>query len=88
MPNEGLFSMAENRKDFGLIQIEKQVIALVMAGYSTEEIAKRIGISEPALRHHLTNIHDKLRVSNQFELILFALCHHLIDTYEVSPPFD
>jgi DNA-binding CsgD family transcriptional regulator len=87
MPNEGLFSVAENRKDFGLIQLEKQVIALALAGYSTEEIAKRIGTSEPALRHHLTNIHDKLRVSNQFELMLFALYYQLIDTYEVSPPF-
>ena len=59
-----------------------------MAGYSIEQSAKRIGISEPAFRLHLTSICDKLRVPNQFELILFALYHQLIDTYEISPPCD
>ena len=88
MPNEALFSVEASRKDFGLIPLEKQVIALTVAGYSSEESAKRIGISEPVVRLHLTSICEKLRGSNQFELILFALYHQLIDTYEVSPPCD
>jgi len=86
MSNEEPLSVASSRKDFGLIPLEKQVIALTVAGYSSEGGAKRIGISEPAFRLHLTNICDKLRVSNQFELILFALYHQPIDTYGVSPP--
>jgi DNA-binding CsgD family transcriptional regulator len=88
MSNEEPLSVASSRKDFGLIPLEKQVIALTVAGYSSEESAKRIGISDAALRLHLTSICNKLRVSNQFELILFALYHQLIDTYEVSPPCD
>ena len=88
MPTEGLFSFEANRKDFGLIRLEKQIIALTVAGYSSEETAKRIGISEPALGLHLTSIYDKLRVSNQFELILFALYHQLINSYDSSPPCD
>lgn len=88
MPNEGLFSVEAGRKNFGLIPLEKQAIALTVAGYSSEESAKRIGISEPALGLHLTSICDKLHVSNQFELILFALYHQLIDTYDVSTPSE
>ena len=86
MSNEEPLSVASGRKGFALIPLEKQVIAITVAGYSSEESAKRIGISEPAVRLHLTSICDKLRVSNQFELILFALYHQPIDTYGVSPP--
>lgn len=85
MPNESLFSHEVNRKDFGLIPREKQVIALTTAGYSSAESATIIGISEPAIRLHLTSLCDKLGLSNQFELILFALHHQLIDTWETSP---
>jgi DNA-binding CsgD family transcriptional regulator len=88
MPNEGQLSDEENRQDFGLITLEKQIIALVVAGYSSAESAKIIGISEPAIRLHLTGICDKLRVANQFELILFALHYQLVDTCETSPSDD
>ncbi len=86
MPNAGSSSDGGNRKDFGLIPLERQVIALTVAGYSSAESAKRIGISEPTISAHLNGICDKLRVSNQFELVLFALHHQLFD--EISPPSD
>jgi two-component system response regulator NreC len=79
MPDGGPSSNKVNRIEFGLIRLERHVIALVVAGYSSQEAAKRIGISEPAIRLHITCICDKLRVSNQFELVLFALHHHLVD---------
>ena len=40
---------AGKKKDFGLLRVEKQVIALTVDGYSSEQIAKRIGISESVL---------------------------------------
>ena len=88
MPNAGLLSVEINRNDFGLIELEKQVIALTVAGYSSQEAAERIGISEPATRLHVACICDKLRVSNQFELVLFALHHQLADMEEISPTCD
>ena len=80
MPNVGLFSVESSRKTFGLTPLEKEVIGLTVTGYTSEERAKRIGISEPALRLHITSICDKLCVSNEFELLLFALHHQLIDS--------
>jgi len=88
MPDEGPLFTKVNRIDFGLIRIEKQVIALAAAGYSSREAAQRMGISAPAIRLHITRICDKLRVSNQFELVLFALHHQLVDIEEISPAYD
>jgi len=88
MPNGGLLYVEINRNDFGLIRLERQVIALIVAGYSSQEAAKRIGLSEPATRLHVACICDKLRVSNQFELVLFALHHQLVDVEEMSPAYD
>jgi DNA-binding CsgD family transcriptional regulator len=88
MPDAGPLYVEVNRNDFGLIRLERQVIALTVAGYSSQEAAKRIGISEPAARLRITCICDKLGVSNQFELALFALYHQLVDTEEICPAYD
>ena len=69
-----------SEKDFDLTPFQRKIIALTVAGYSSRESAKSVGISEPALKWHLSRICDKLRVSNPLELILFALHRQLIDT--------
>jgi DNA-binding CsgD family transcriptional regulator len=84
--NDGRSSSVLRRKDFGLLQLEKEIIALTVGGYSTKETAERIGISEPALGEQRTSIYRKLRVSNQFELILFAVYHRLVDTCDPTLP--
>jgi hypothetical protein len=40
------------------------------------------------VKHHLTNIFDKLGVSNRLELALFALHHHLAATVPVPVPSE
>ena len=80
MPNEGLISVGASGKDFGLTSLERQAIALNVAGYSHQESTERLGISQQALRLQLEGICNKLCVSNQFELLLFALYHQLVDT--------
>ena len=79
MPNASLLSSAASGKEFGLMPIEKQFIALTAAGYSWGERKKTTGMSGSALRMHMASICDKLSISNELELILFALYHHLID---------
>lgn len=66
-------------RDFGLTQRERQVIALVGAGYTNKDLARELGISENTAKHHLTNVFDKLGVSNRLELVLFAVEHRLIN---------
>jgi DNA-binding NarL/FixJ family response regulator len=64
---------------FGLTRRELQVIGAVLAGYGNREIAQRLGISRDTTKHHLSNIFDKLGVSNRLELALFASHHRLCD---------
>jgi len=71
-------SMAK-RANFGLTPREMEVIAALSAGYTNGEIAQKLGLSEQTVKHHLTNIFDKLGLSNRMEVVLFAVSHHLID---------
>ncbi len=72
-------SPSGSRRDFGLTSREKQVIALVCAGYTNIDLARKLGISENTAKHHLTNIFDKLGVYNRLELVLFAADHQLVN---------
>jgi DNA-binding NarL/FixJ family response regulator len=65
------------RQDYGLTPRERQVIALVGAGYTNKDLAQKLAISENTAKHHLTNVFDKLGVSNRLELVLFAVDHGL-----------
>jgi len=70
-------AVGTKRKTFGLTPRELQVITTVVAGYTNEDIAKKLGISKQTVKHHLTSIFNKLDVLNRFELVLFAIAHHL-----------
>ena len=82
MPSEGRISLDESGNDLGLTPLEEVAIALNVAGYSHRESAEQLGVSRQELRLQLEGICNKLRVSNQFELLLFALYHQLVDTSE------
>jgi DNA-binding NarL/FixJ family response regulator len=62
---------------FGLTKREMQILTLVAAGRTNREIAKRVTISEQTVKHHVTNIFDKIGVYNRLELALFAVHHGL-----------
>ena len=65
------------RKQFGLTPRELEIVGAILGGYSNNDIAAKFSISEKTVKHHLTNIFDKLGVSNRLELALFALHHNL-----------
>jgi two-component system nitrate/nitrite response regulator NarL len=74
-PSEGV---SRSRELFGLTPRELEIVTLVVAGYSNPDIAQRCSISEQTVKHHVSNIFDKLGVSNRLELALFAVNHRLI----------
>jgi two-component system, NarL family, nitrate/nitrite response regulator NarL len=63
---------------FGLTPRQLAIVANVVAGLSNREMAQRLSISEDTVKHHLTNIYDKLGVSTRLELALFATHYGLI----------
>jgi DNA-binding NarL/FixJ family response regulator len=57
----------------GLTKREVQIIGALVDGQTNKDIATTFGISEYTVKHHLTNIYDKLGVYNRVELVLFAI---------------
>lgn len=74
-PAEGI----QRAPEFGLTPRELEIVTLVVAGYSNPDIAQRCSISEQTVKHHMSNIFDKLGVSNRLELALFAVNHRLTE---------
>lgn len=76
------------KRDFGLTAREFDIVSAVAAAYCNKEIAQTFSISEKTVKHHLSNIFDKIGVSNRLELALFAVNHgmELADMTAVSEP--
>ena len=58
---------------------ERGIVALVAAGASNREVAEKLSLAEDTVKHHLSNIFDKLGVSNRAELAAYAAGHGLTD---------
>jgi two-component system, NarL family, nitrate/nitrite response regulator NarL len=68
---------SSRQKRFGLTPREQEIVTLIVAGYSNPDMAQRFSISGQTVKHHVSNIFDKLGVSNRLELALFAVNHKL-----------
>jgi two-component system nitrate/nitrite response regulator NarL len=61
------------RNRYRLTPRELEIVAAVVAGFANKEIAQYFKISEDTVKHHLSNIFDKIGVSSRLELALFAV---------------
>lgn len=66
------------QKTYGLTPRELEIVSSVVAGESNKDIASKFGISLQTVKHHLTNIYDKVGVSNRLELTLLAIEHQIV----------
>jgi DNA-binding NarL/FixJ family response regulator len=64
---------------YGLTRREIVMVTAVLDGYSNPEIADKFSLSEHTVKHHLSNVFDKLGVYNRMELALFAVNHRILD---------
>ncbi len=51
---------------------EEQILAILGEGRSNKEIGNKLDLSEKTIKHHLTNILQKLKVRNRVEAALIA----------------
>ena len=68
----------QRRNSFRITAREMEMITAIVGGYTNRDIAHKFSLSEQTVKHHLTNIFDKLGVSNRLELALFAVNHNLV----------
>jgi two-component system nitrate/nitrite response regulator NarL len=69
----GSSNNAARQRRYGLTPRELEIVSAVVAGYANKEIAEHFKISEDTVKHHLSNIFDKVGVSTRLELALFAV---------------
>lgn len=55
-----------------LTERERQILELVAGGLSNKEIGQRLQLTEKTVKHHMTNILQKLQVRNRVEAALLA----------------
>ena len=60
----------------GLTEREREIITLLRQGLSNKDIAHSLSISDSTVRHHLTNIFDKVGVPNRQKLLVHAQTIH------------
>ncbi len=65
-----------------LTEREREIVGLVAQGLSNKDIAYRLSVSDSTVRHHLTNIFDKLGVPNRQKLLIHTRPLH---STHVSP---
>ena len=58
------------------------IISAIVMGASNDDIAKQFSISPHTVKYHLTNMFEKLGVSNRIELACFAIEHRLTDNVQ------
>jgi two-component system, NarL family, nitrate/nitrite response regulator NarL len=67
------------QKNYGLTKREMDILVSIVTGLSNKEIARRFTLSEDTVKHHLTNIFDKVGVNSRLELALFAINNRLTE---------
>src|SRR5512139_2142980 len=63
---------------FDLTEREREVLNLVVQGYSNQQIADAMVISVATVKAHISSILSKLQVSSRAEAIAYAIKHKLV----------
>ncbi len=71
-------------KDFGLTPHELKIVQKIANASSNKEMGQELSISERTVKHHLTNIFNKLGISSRVELAVFALKNGLTGQGDTS----
>ena len=78
---QALIQDARQRPGIGidLTEKEREILSLLVKGYSNLEIANQVCFSTATVKYHLTNIFTKLGAKNRVEATTIALENKLVD---------
>jgi len=65
-------TMPERSRIESLSPREREVVTFVADGLCNKAIARKMGISDNTVRHHLTSVYSKLATRDRLELVIFA----------------
>ena len=75
---KNLEDLYEKKKDAGLTEKEKEVLALIVQGKSNTEIAEILCVSPHTAKAHVSNIIAKLRVQDRVQVAVKAIQDKLV----------
>ena len=78
----GAMPQIEGPPHSALSDREFQVFQLIVSGKSVTDIAGQLNLSVKTVSTHKARIMQKMNLSNQSELIRYAISHHLVDEAE------
>ena len=59
----------------GLTKREKQVLAMVVDGYTSKDMAQKLNLSPRTIDHHRSNLLKKFKMKNSVDLVNYAVRH-------------
>ena len=68
----------EGRND-RLTAREMDVLACIAKGFSNQDIAQALFVSEKTVKNHLTNIFRKLNVNDRTQALIYVLKHNIMN---------
>lgn len=83
MREQGRKAEADAFRD--LSEREMGVLAELSRGKTNSEIARVLNLSEKTIRNHVSQILEKLHMTNRVELATYAVEHHIFDRLERPP---
>lgn len=69
-----------SRENGAITEREKEVLKMLVAGYSNKEIGRPLGIVERTVKAHIAKMMRKVGVQNRIELSVHALTHSLVSS--------
>jgi two-component system, NarL family, response regulator LiaR len=64
---------------FNLTDREREILALLVKGFTNLQISQQLSISMPTVKFHLTNLFTKLEAKNRVEAVTIALENKLVE---------
>jgi DNA-binding NarL/FixJ family response regulator len=77
-----LTSSETKKEEVKLTRREKDVLGMLVKGYSNRDIAEKMFISEKTVKNHMTSIFRKLGVKDRTQAALYALKNNLVPEEE------
>lgn len=71
-------SSKSQTRPYQLTLREMQIVRLITEGMTNRDIGRDLSITEETVKRHLTNIFEKVGMSNRLELAMFAINHNLV----------
>ena len=76
--NEKAREMWKESRSERLTSREMDVLACIAKGFSNQDIAEALFVSEKTVKNHLTNIFRKLNVNDRTQALIYVLKHKIV----------